>query len=80
MRHERLRHHVPAALIVGALLLTGGIGALYSLGRMRADGGSPLRTGKADDATPVTPPTTRQLRTSLSMPYFSFARVLHPRS
>ncbi|WP_045727595.1 hypothetical protein [Xanthomonas sp. GPE 39] len=80
MRNERLRQHFQTTLIVGAVLLAGGIGSLYSLGRLPADGGSPLRTDNADEAPAVTTPTSRQLRSSLSMPYFSFARALHSRS
>ncbi|WP_369944259.1 hypothetical protein [Xanthomonas medicagonis] len=76
MNLQRMQRSLPALVIVGALLSASWVGAQYGQGRS-SDYGASEPQEDSDDA-PAAP--ARRMRASLSMPYFSFAHTLRPRS
>ncbi|MBO9874232.1 MULTISPECIES: hypothetical protein [Xanthomonas] len=80
MHLKRLQRSLPALVIVGTLLCASWIGAQRHQGRPQDYGASTPHDDSAAGAAPSTVPAVRRLRASLSVPYFSFARTLRPRS
>lgn len=81
MNSRRFRQPVPLVLCAAALLCAGWLGA--ASGRSTDTGADYGASGTdQENATPVedSQRPARRLRSSLSMPYFSFAQVLRPRS
>lgn len=84
MNRMRRRHSAKAVTAASALLLLGWLGTpVAEMGSAAARGAidgpqdaGVIEAGNADGAP--TPP--RRLHSSLSMPYFSFAQSLNPRS
>ncbi len=81
MNRKRSRHVLQALTATGALLLLGCSASLQS-GRADARDYAPEIAGVEQDANdlPQAKRPARRMRTSLSMPYFSFAQSLNPRS
>ncbi|MBN6148746.1 hypothetical protein JR065_00200 [Xanthomonas sp. AmX2] len=77
MNIQRLQRSLPALVVVGALLSVSWVGAERSHGRSPDYGASEPQEDSRESAPPR---PARRMRTSLSMPYFSFAQSLRPRS
>ncbi|KMM73657.1 hypothetical protein ACP93_20530 [Xanthomonas sp. NCPPB 1128] len=80
MQLKRFQRSLPALVIVGTLLCASWIGAQRHQGRPLDYGASTPHDDSATGAAPAAVPAVRRLRASLSVPYFSFARTLRPRS
>ncbi|KLD75476.1 hypothetical protein FZ025_17825 [Xanthomonas hyacinthi] len=78
MNLQRMQRSLPALVIVGALLSGSWVGAQGSQGRSPDYGASAPQ--EDSHAPPAAPAPVRRMRASLSMPYFSFAHPLRPRS
>ncbi|MDR6674803.1 hypothetical protein [Xanthomonas sp. 1678] len=78
MNLQRMQRSLPALVIVGALLSVSWVGAQRSQGRSPDYGASEPQ--EHSHAPPATAAPVRRMRASLSMPYFSFAHTLRPRS
>ncbi|WP_369981221.1 hypothetical protein [Xanthomonas bundabergensis] len=78
MNLQRMQRSLPALVIVGALLSVSWVGAQSSQGRSPDYGASEPQ--EDSHAPPAAPAPVRRMRASLSMPYFSFAHTLRPRS
>lgn len=76
----RIRRNLtaPAAAAVSTLIVLAWLAA-PSLSDS-ADGAQDATASPAGNANPSSPPPPRRLHSSLSMPYFSFAQPLTPRS
>ncbi len=81
MNRKRFQRSI-AKFFVGGLLLGGGwlVAASDRVMDPGADYGVPKTGQENQTPTPQAPRPTRRLRSSLSMPYFSFAHSLRPRS
>ena len=81
MASKHSRHVLPALTVSGALLLLGCSAALQSSQTDRGNYAAQA-AGEQQDATAPTHAKrpARRMRTSLSLPYFSFAQSLNPRS
>ncbi|MBB4125129.1 hypothetical protein GGR77_000400 [Xanthomonas translucens] len=75
MNLQRMQRSLPAMVIVGALFSVSWVGAQGSQGRSADYGASEPQEDSRAPPAPV-----RRMRASLSMPYFSFAHTLRPRS
>lgn len=81
MSRKLRRHSLPALFAFGALLLLGCTASERSgmpdadYGALQAGGEPDAEASRATRAQPA-----RRVRASLSMPYFSFAQSLNPRS
>lgn len=75
------KHALQIALAIGALLLSGCF-AMPETDRTRVRDYAAEAAGDAQDANDPKPAKrpTRRIRTSLALPYFSFAQSLNPRS
>ncbi|MCC4596800.1 hypothetical protein NRY95_10050 [Xanthomonas campestris pv. phormiicola] len=78
MNLQRMQRSLPAMVIVGALFSVSWVGAQGSQGRLPDYGASEPQ--EDSHAPPAAPAPVRRMRASLSMPYFSFAHTLRPRS
>ncbi len=82
MNSKLFNQPIPLLLCGAVLVAAGCLGA--ATGRVM-ETGADYGVSAADEENPTTPPEARtrpvrRLRTSLSMPYFSFAQALRPRS
>ncbi|WP_081641437.1 hypothetical protein [Xanthomonas maliensis] len=82
MNSTRVTRSVPLFLFGSTLLAVGCLGAASS---QVTETGADYGASEAVTENPTPPPEertrpSRHLRASLSMPYFSFAQVLRPRS
>ncbi|MCS3746294.1 MULTISPECIES: hypothetical protein [unclassified Xanthomonas] len=82
MNSTRVRRPVPLLLLGSTLFAIGWLGAASS---QVTESGADYGVSEAVTENATTPPEgrtrpSRHLRASLSMPYFSFAQVLRPRS
>ncbi|WP_058196161.1 hypothetical protein [Xanthomonas translucens] len=78
MNLQRMQRGLPAMVIVGALFSVSWVGAQGIQGRSPDYGASEPQ--EDSHAPPAAPAPVRRMRASLSMPYFSFAHTLRPRS
>ncbi len=82
MNSRRFKRQLPLLLLGAAFMASGWLGAVSGRATDTSVDYGAEETDKDNATTPEAPPArqVRRLRSSLSMPYFSFAQAVSPRS